>query len=176
MFQSAGSCDWCFSRNYPKHVYCLKYAVLQAPCMVISGVLYALVIAQLRKGSKKNSRKQTLTYAFLVLWSCWVLLSLPYTVFETYKTFFWRFQYNFDTDSGFHLALEFHQSNYLPNLQKVYTSAQCKKIKNDYFGNVLQTSLPGTCFQIVNKSVKIKKFEGKLKVLDAVAAEEYFFL
>ncbi len=111
--KSLSLCDWCVSRKYAKHVLVLKYAVLQVPCVIISGLLYAFVIARLRQGNKKNNRKSVLTKTFFALWFCWVICSTPYSAYEAYESFFWNFDDIFDTAGGIGLALDFHQRHCL---------------------------------------------------------------
>ncbi len=59
----------------------LKYFILQLPAVVLCAVLYFRVVLKLKTGVE-NSSKTILTITFIVLWIFWVLLSLPYAVFE----------------------------------------------------------------------------------------------
>ena len=98
--------------KYEKELFYFKYGVLQWPSMIISAVLYALVIFRLRDG-KQNDRKRQLTVAFLVLWSAWVVLSVPYAGYEIYKQFYWKFELRFDSVHSLTFLIAYHHCDCL---------------------------------------------------------------
>ena len=63
----------------------VKYLVLQLPVLIISAVLYCLVTKQLLSG-RGNTRKNRIVGLIIILWVTWVILTVPYSVYEMYQS------------------------------------------------------------------------------------------
>ena len=61
--------------------FVLKNFVFFIPCAVASGLLYLQLLRKLRSGRQSDS-KARLSRALSVLWLSWVLLSVPFILFE----------------------------------------------------------------------------------------------
>ena len=75
------NCDLCLDRHSVGWLLFYKYIVVQLPVAIIAGVLYIRAIVTLN-ATRFNKRKKVLTIAFVLLWASWILISLPYGVFE----------------------------------------------------------------------------------------------
>ena len=59
----------------------LKVFLSFVPCAVISGLLYIKVLLALRTGSW-NKNKAHVSKVLCILWASWVLLNIPFLIFE----------------------------------------------------------------------------------------------
>ena len=69
-----GICGWSL-------LQIIKVFVLFIPCVVASGFLYFRVILSLAQG-RVSPRKRCLSVVLITLWTSWVLMILPFLVFE----------------------------------------------------------------------------------------------
>ena len=80
---SFSSCTDCFSLRFKRAYLTLKYFLTYFPISILTGCLYAKMILKIRKMAK-NDRKATLISAFVCLWACWLLFTLPFSLYEIF--------------------------------------------------------------------------------------------